>query len=146
MRISDWSSDVCSSDLNSLWVIVTPVFKPAPGGVAIYADILARALAGAGADVVVFAERHPGTSAEEALVTRRGSARVCRILPFRAGRADRNWRSYLAYAAANLVYLRLPGLIRRERRRVKARTIVRPSLRARGVQNVWVLGVAVPLK
>src|SRR3546814_20566537 len=46
-----------------------------------------------------------------------------RILPFRAGRADRNWRSYLAYAAANLVYLRLPGLIRRERRRVKARTV-----------------------
>src|SRR3546814_18813056 len=109
MRISDWSSDVCSSDLvplsfigpvpkrrpddvgcdgmslsrivsagesrrmtaspdNSLWVIVTPVFKPAPGGGAIYADNLARARAGAGAVVVVFAERLPGTSADYALV------------------------------------------------------------------------------
>src|SRR3546814_18625710 len=82
------SRRMTASPDNSLWVIVTPVFKPAPGGGAIYADILARALAGAGADVVVFAERHPGTSAEEALVTRRGSARVCRILPFRAGRAE----------------------------------------------------------
>src|SRR3546814_17534538 len=114
------SRRMTASPDNSLWVIVTPVFKPAPGGGAIYADILARALAGAGADVVVFAERHPGTSAEEALVTRRGSARVCRILPFRAGRADRNWRSSLAYAAAHLVYLRLPGLIRCARRRVNA--------------------------
>src|SRR3546814_5167019 len=69
------SRRMTASPDNSLWVIVTPVFKPAPGGGAIYADILARALAGAGADVVVFAERHPGTSAEEALVTRRGSAR-----------------------------------------------------------------------
>src|SRR3546814_5483203 len=28
MRISDWSSDVCSSDLDELWEAMKPSFKP----------------------------------------------------------------------------------------------------------------------
>ena len=34
-----------------LWLIITPVYRPAPGGGAIYTDTLGRALADAGTNV-----------------------------------------------------------------------------------------------
>ena len=91
-----------------LWYIVTPVYKPAPGGGAIYTDILARALAGEGADVVVATEAFTGEPAHERISIGRGSLTIDRIFPMRAGRAERDWRSYAAYAAQNLRMLGLP--------------------------------------
>jgi hypothetical protein len=100
----------------SLWYIVTPVYKPAPGGGAIYTDILARALATDGADVVVESEAFPGEPRSEEWSTGRGSIKLNRLYPLRAGRAERDWRSYLAYAAQNLKMLGMPRRLARAMR------------------------------
>jgi hypothetical protein len=94
----------------SLWYIVTPVYKPAPGGGAIYTDILARALAGEGADVIVETEGFEGQPRYEQWRDGQGSITIDRRYPLRAGRPVRDWRSYLAYAAQNLIML---GMARR---------------------------------
>ena len=119
----------CSGD--ALWVIVTPVLKPAPGGGAIYTDILARALACSGNDVLVVAERHEGMPGDELFRVGSGMVRQRRIFPHRAGRAAKDLRSYLAYAGANLIYFRLPSLIRREtlvREKAQLRILIHSSL------------------
>lgn len=98
----------------NLWIIVSPVFSPAPGGGAIYNDTIGRALAAAGDNVLVIAERHPGEPIRSLFSEAGGKAEVFRYLPYRAGRSAKDWRSYVAYALANLWYLRLPNIIRRE--------------------------------
>jgi len=107
----------------SLWYIVTPVYRPAPGGGAIYTDILARALAADGADVVVETEAFPGEQRRERWHEGRGSVNVERLYPLRAGRAERDWRSYLAYAVQNLRMLGLPGRIGKAIRQAGARSL-----------------------
>jgi glycosyltransferase involved in cell wall biosynthesis len=106
-----------------LWYIVTPVYKPAPGGGAIYTDILARALAAEGADVVVATEAFTGQPPREELATGRGSVTIERIFPMRAGRAERDWRSYLAYAVQNLRLLGLPRRMAGAARRTGATSV-----------------------
>jgi len=91
-----------------LWYIVTPVYKPAPGGGAIYTDILARALAEEGCEVVVATEAFTGEPARQRIAVGGGSVTLDRLFPMRAGRAERDWRSYAAYAVQNLRLLRLP--------------------------------------
>jgi glycosyltransferase involved in cell wall biosynthesis len=110
----------------ALWYIVTPVYKPAPGGGAIYTDILARALAADGAEVVVATEAFTGEPSHDKIVVGPGSVTLERIFPMRAGRAERDWRSYLAYGVQNLRMLGLP------RRIAKA-------ARERGADSVTVL-------
>lgn len=100
----------------SLWYVVTPVYKPAPGGGAIYTDILARALAAEGADVWVESEAFPGQPKLSRLKVEQGSLTIDRRFPLRAGRAERDWRSYLAYAVQNL---KMVGMSRRLARVVR---------------------------
>jgi glycosyltransferase involved in cell wall biosynthesis len=106
-----------------LWYIVTPVFKPAPGGGAIYTDVLARALAEEGADVVVATEAFTGEPRITRLPTRRGSVTIERIFPMRAGRAELDWRSYVAYAVQNLRLVGLPGRVTNAARRSNAASV-----------------------
>jgi glycosyltransferase involved in cell wall biosynthesis len=106
-----------------LWYVVTPVYKPAPGGGAIYTDILARALAGEGVDVVVATEAFTGQPQRQQLATGRGSVTIERIFPMRAGRAERDWRSYLAYAVQNLRLLGLPRRMAGAARRTGATSV-----------------------
>lgn len=96
-----------------LWVIVSPVYKPAIGGGAIYNDILAKALADEGEEVLVVVERFPQVPNEEKLQTPCGRVIVRRLFPFRAGRSRRDLRSYYDYFVQNLMMLRLPAIIRR---------------------------------
>ena len=77
-----------------------------------YSDILARALAKAGDDVVVWVEKHPGQPAVERLHVGPGMAEVRRVFPHRAGRARRDVLSYAAFLLANASYLRLPRQLR----------------------------------
>ena len=100
-----------------LWVNITPVFLPAVGGGAIQADTIARALAADGHDVMIVTEMHPGQQRREILAEVRGCAWVERTMPFRAGRARKDWRLYAAYIGTNLGYLQLPGLIRKTAKR-----------------------------
>lgn len=101
------------SEPRTLWVILSPIFKPAPGGAAVYYDTIGRAIAKAGDDVLVLCEAFAGTPQNECFHAGNGTARVDRFLPFRAGRAEKDWRSYVDYAIANALYLRIPSLIRR---------------------------------
>ncbi|MCB2076465.1 MAG: glycosyltransferase family 4 protein [Novosphingobium sp.] len=100
----------------TLWVVLVPVFKPAPGGAAIYSDTIARALADAGDDVLILSEAFPGTPRSEVIHRAAGTARVDRFLPYRAGRAQKDWRSLVSYARANLDYLRIPAMVRKATR------------------------------
>jgi glycosyltransferase involved in cell wall biosynthesis len=100
-----------------LWYIITPVYNPAPGGGAIYTDILARALAEDGADVVVATEAFTDQPAHQTIATGPASVTLERIFPMRAGRAERDWRSYLAYALQNCRMLGLPRRVARAARR-----------------------------
>lgn len=102
-----------TSEPRTLWVILSPIFKPAPGGAAVYYDTIGQALARAGDDVLVLCEAFAGKPQHEQFFTGEGTARVDRFLPFRAGRAEKDWRSYVDYAIANALYLRIPGLIRK---------------------------------
>jgi glycosyltransferase involved in cell wall biosynthesis len=106
-----------------LWYIVTPVYKPAPGGGAIYTDILARALAGEGVNVVVATEAFTGEPSQQRIACRDGSVTIDRIFPMRAGRAERDWRSYLAYAVQNVRMLGLPRRMARAARRTGATSV-----------------------
>lgn len=142
-----------------LWFVVTPVYKPAPGGGAIYTDILSHALAGDGADVVIATEAFPGEPACTRLARRIGSITIERMFALRAGRAERDHRSYLAYARQNLRMLGLPRRLARatrERNAAGATVLVHASLlynwsilplllgrlrRAGGARNTMVLDV-----
>lgn len=108
-------SDHVGSDSNALWVIITPVFLPAPGGGAIYSDIIARALSNTGGDVLIITEQYPGCPLREERSVSGISGRIFieRLLPYRAGRSEQDWRSYLAYAQANLLNFRLPAVVGR---------------------------------
>lgn len=97
----------------AFWCIISPVFKPAAGGGAIYSDTLARQLAMAGCNVEVWVEKHPGQPDREVLDASPGQAVVNRMFPYRAGRERRDIASYIAFAAANFQYARLPGQIRK---------------------------------
>jgi glycosyltransferase involved in cell wall biosynthesis len=113
-----------------LWYVVTPLYKPAPGGAAVYSDSLARALAADGADVVVATEAFPGEPSLGKIENGRGSITVDRLFPLRAGRAERDWRSYLAYARQNLRMLGLPARVARaarERRSADVTVLVHSS-------------------
>lgn len=79
-----------------------------------YIDTLARGLAGAGDDVLVVSEGHPDAPRREILDAGPGHAEIVRQFPYRAGRARKDWMSYLAYARANLDYLRLPAMLKEE--------------------------------
>ena len=96
----------------TLWCVVSPVFRPAPGGAAMYNDILARALARSGDDVVIYVEKHPRQPSVERLDVGPGVAEVRRVFPHRAGRARRDLLSYTAFMLANATYLRLPRELR----------------------------------
>lgn len=125
-----------------LWVIISPVYKPAPGGGAEYTDILARALSSAGEDVHVIVERYPNLPTRETFAEGRGEIHLHRIFPFRAGRKDKDFLSYLGYAAANLQYLSLPSLVNKVAR-VKdydaARVLVHGSLVYRRTSFDWII-------
>ncbi len=99
-------------DQRTLWCVISPVFKPASGGGAIYNDILARTLARAGDDVIVWVEKYPGHPAVEQLDAAPGTAKVRRTFPHRAARARKDLLSYIAYAASNASYILLPSQIR----------------------------------
>ncbi len=78
-----------------------------------YTKLLAQALAEDGADVVVATEAFPGTRKLEKIRFGRGSVVLDRLFPMRAGRAELDWRSYVAYAWQNVLMLRLPGRLAR---------------------------------
>jgi glycosyltransferase involved in cell wall biosynthesis len=101
------------SEPRPLWLIVTPVYLPAPGGGAIYTDTLARALAADGRRVVVATEAFPGQPALERIAAQGGSVVIDRLFPCRAGRAEIDWRTYRDYARQNLQMLGLPGMLKR---------------------------------
>lgn len=102
-------------DSNSLWVIITPVFRPAPGGGAIYSDIISKALAKAGADVVIITEGHPGCPRREELpfASAQGRIFIERLFAHRAGRSAQDWRSYIAYAQATLRNFQISTMVGR---------------------------------
>lgn len=102
------------SEDQRLWVIITPVYRPAPGGGAVYSDILARALAATGETVLALAERFPGVPDTQEFTVGDGKVTVRRIFPFRAGRDRKDLRSYLSYMAQNLKMLAIPDIIRAE--------------------------------
>ena len=106
-----------------LWYIATPVYKPAPGGGAIYTDILARALAAEGADVRVETEAFPGQPRRAQLDVGQGSVTIDRCFPLRAGRAERDWRSYLAYAVQNLTMVGMSRRLSRAVRRLQPASV-----------------------
>ena len=95
------------------WVILTPVFLPAPGGGAVYSDVLARALARAGHDVLIVPERFPGEPDSEFIDCGAAQVRIERTFPFRAGRAKRDWRSYRDYLRQQLRMRSLPSQLRK---------------------------------
>ena len=99
------------SEDRPLWLIITPVYRPAPGGGAIYTDTLARALAEEGANVVVATEGFPGERSVQVIEMTRGSVVVRRMFPCRAGRAEIDWRTYRDYARQNVKMLGLPGML-----------------------------------
>jgi hypothetical protein len=96
-----------------MWLIITPVYRPAPGGGAIYTDTLARALAAEGVDVAVATEAFPGQPAVQSIETEAGSVVVHRLFPYRAGRAEIDWRTYRDYARQNVKMLDLPAMLAR---------------------------------
>jgi glycosyltransferase involved in cell wall biosynthesis len=110
----------------TLWYIVSPTLRPAPGGASVYYDTLGRALASAGQDVVIATEAFPGQPRQERQALGEGSLAVDRLFPLRAGRAAIDWKSYLAYGWQNALFLTLPG-------RLKA------ALRATGADRAVVL-------
>jgi glycosyltransferase involved in cell wall biosynthesis len=112
------------SDDQPLWLIITPVYRPAPGGGAIYTDTLGRALAADGADVVVATEAFPGQPAVQRIESERGSLVVHRMFPCRAGRAEIDWRTYRDYARQNAKMLGLPAMLARVAKEHGARDAV----------------------
>lgn len=115
-----------------VWIIVTPVFKPAPGGGAIYTDILSRALVDKGYNVLVLTERYPGEPDNSEVYEKSGKVlQIRRIFPYRAGRAQKDWTSYLAYLRANISYFKLSSIIRSHLQKPgcgRARILVHSSL------------------
>ena len=107
-----------------LWLIITPVYRPAPGGGAIYTDTLGRALADAGTNVVVATEAFPGQPVMQAIESARGSLVVHRMFPCRAGRAEIDWRTYRDYVRQNAMMLGLPAMLARVARNHGARDAV----------------------
>jgi glycosyltransferase involved in cell wall biosynthesis len=98
---------------STLWCIISPVFVPAPGGGAIYNELLGRKLCLAGDHVVFFVERYPTEPKSEVRYAGPGNVRVRRVFPYRAGRDRKDATSYAAFAAANMEYMLLPSHIRR---------------------------------
>lgn len=99
-----------------LWVSITPVYVPAPGGGAVQALTIARGAIQAGDDMVILTEAYPGEPVTETVAddpSTGGRAWVERRFPFRAGRARKDMRSYIDYFHANLRYLALPKQIDR---------------------------------
>lgn len=82
--------------------ILTSAYAPAPGGAANYTKLLATHLAGDDAvgTVQVFTEAFPGE--DTYTQTREGKLHIHRKFPYRAGREQRDWRSYVDYARQNL--------------------------------------------
>jgi glycosyltransferase involved in cell wall biosynthesis len=107
----------------ALWYMVAPLYKPAPGGAAVYTDLLARALADAGAHVVVATEAFTGQPRHQEIATKSGTLTIERLFPMRAGRAERDWRSYLAYLVQNLHLLMLPRRLANSVRRTGATSV-----------------------
>lgn len=97
----------------TLWVIVSPVYVPAPGGGAVYNEILAKALAADGEDVLVIVEKFPGSPVIEHPDAGPGEVTIHRLFPYRAGRSTRDLKSYFDYVIQNILMTTLPGLIRR---------------------------------
>jgi glycosyltransferase involved in cell wall biosynthesis len=112
------------NDPRPLWLIVTPVYYPAPGGGAIYADTLGRALAEDGVNVEVATEAFPGHPAVQRIGTARGSLVIRRMFPCRAGRARIDWRTYRDYGRQNAMMLGLPSVLARAAREHGAREAI----------------------
>lgn len=108
----------------TLWYIVTPIYWPAAGGAAVYSKMLAEALAEDGADVIVATEAFPNTERLERKCLGSGSLVIDRLFPLRAGRAEFGWRTYTAYAWANILLLGLPGRLARAVREAGADRVV----------------------
>ena len=87
-----------------LWVILTPIVRPAAGGAAIYADLLASALAQRSRDVVLISEQFPGAPArEQTAFSGGGQVTIERVLPFRAGRDRIELRAAFDYARSAIM-------------------------------------------
>lgn len=92
--------------------VLTPSYAPAPGGAANYYSLLAEHLARDSANefVEVVTEQYPGQSLR--LVNHDGKLIVRRCFNYRAGRAVRDWRSYVDYASQCLSLSRVGNLLR----------------------------------
>jgi len=92
--------------------ILTPSYAPAPGGAANYYSLLAEKLARDPAidSLEVVTERYPGQSLCSTACD--GSLIVRRCFNYRAGRAVRDWRSYLDYANQCVSLSRVGNLFR----------------------------------
>lgn len=107
-----------------LWYIVTPLYKPAPGGAGVYYHTLANALAGSGADVTVVTEAFPGQprSSHERIGT--GSITVDRLFPLRAGRATIEAWTFAVYFWQNVKMALMPSRLRRQRKKSGADKVI----------------------
>lgn len=112
------------------WFILTPVFKPASAGGAIYSDILARNLAIKGHTVTVLTEKHGTAPDAEAHAFGEGSVSIRRIFPLRNSRARKDAIFYFNFLIENLIYIFLPLFLRSDsvdRTDVGTRLIVHAS-------------------
>lgn len=112
-------------------LIATPVLPPAPGGGGIYTETLAEALieGGHAEKIVVVSEAYPGQP--RTTRARDGRIEYHRILPYRAGRSEKDIRSVANYVTGQLLFLRLPAIMRRNRIEtalVHASLLYRPNL------------------
>lgn len=96
-------------------MIITPAIKPAVGGSAIYTDILSKGLVetGIAEKVVVVSEKYTGEPNQEGGCD--GRLVIRRVFPMRAALPKKTWTSYLKYAWQNLLFLKVPSLVKEYR-------------------------------
>ncbi|TNE30258.1 MAG: hypothetical protein EP350_08740 [Alphaproteobacteria bacterium] len=108
------------------WFILTPLFKPASAGGAIYSEILARNLAIKEHSVTVLTEKHGAAPDSETRVLGGGSVNIRRIFPLRNDRARKDVVFYVNFLIENLIYVILPWFLR-ARSEAETRLIVHAS-------------------
>jgi glycosyltransferase involved in cell wall biosynthesis len=96
-------------------LLLSPILPPAPGGAAQYVNLLARGLIRHEITrrVVVVSEQHPQRASVEFVCGDRIVFQ--RIYPYRAGRSQKDLRSYLSYLVQNFQLLMLPELVREQK-------------------------------
>lgn len=92
---------------------MTPVYYPAPGGGAIYSKILAAALARAKETELVTVVTEAYNGQPRYSTAGDGRVHIRRSFPFRAGRSQRDWLSYLAYSIQAIQLLDFDRLLPR---------------------------------